>query len=135
MQDEIFPSRPGELIAVETQNGTKRALLLAVRPDLPLLDAAKLDSKERMAAPLFGLQLDATVGGVLTPTDLVKKVVRGSVADEAGLSQNDSVTLWGFSILEKEGVATLDIKVKKQRQGYLETTMRLPASLESPDVL
>jgi hypothetical protein len=36
---------------------------------------------------------------------------------------------------EKAGYALLDITVKKRRMGYLETTMRLPAALDSPDTL
>jgi S1-C subfamily serine protease len=135
LQDAIFTNRVGELAAIETKSGEKLAVLLAARPGVPLAEAAKLDSKERMAAPLFGLILAPTIGGVLTPSYLVKKVVRGSVADEAGISPKDPVRIRYFVVHEKDGYATMDIDVKKQRQGYLETTMRLPAALESPDTL
>jgi hypothetical protein len=37
--------------------------------------------------------------------------------------------------LEKDGYALMDIDVKKRRMGYLETSMRLPAWLDSPDTL
>jgi hypothetical protein len=36
---------------------------------------------------------------------------------------------------EKDGYALLSINVKKRRMGYLETSMRLPALLDSPDTL
>jgi hypothetical protein len=66
---------------------------------------------------------------------LVKKVVRGSIADEVGLSVNDPVSIRNFRVFEKEGYALLDIDVKKRRMGYLEASLRLPALLDTPDTL
>jgi hypothetical protein len=110
-------------------------MTLVPRPELPLAEAAKIDSKERMAAPLFGMILAPSVGGALSPTYLIKRVIRGSVADEVGLSPEDPVTIKNLKLEEKEGYATMDIAVKKKRQGYLETIVRLPAALDSPDTL
>jgi hypothetical protein len=140
LQDVLFDAHPGELVALETtaEDGTKskRLLLTAARPELPLAEAAERDSKERMAAPLFGLVLTpAGTGGGLTPSYIAKKVVRGSTADEAGISEQDPVSIKGFHIEKKDGYALLDISVKKRRMGYMETTMRLPAALDSPDTL
>jgi S1-C subfamily serine protease len=135
LQDVLFPGRPGELVALETSDGVRRVLMTVSRPDLPLAAAAKLDSKERLAAPLFGLILTPSLGGSFASSYLVKKVVRGSIADEAGLSEQDPISIRGFKLEEKEGYVLLDIDVKKRRMGYLETSMRLPAMLDSPDTL
>jgi S1-C subfamily serine protease len=140
LQDTFFSARPGELIALETSipgaDEVSRYLIrTVVRPDVPLREAAKLDSRERMAAPLFGLILAPTVGKSFSPSYLVKKVVRGSIADEAGLSEQDPVSIRGFRVLEEDGYALMEINVKKRRMGYLETTMQLPALLDSPDTL
>jgi S1-C subfamily serine protease len=134
-QDMLFPGRPGELVALETSDGVRRVLITAPRPDVPLAAAAKIDSRERMAAPLFGLILAPSLGNSFSPAFLVKKVVRGSIADEAGLSEHDPVSIRGFRVEEEEGYVLMDINVKKRRMGYLETTMRLPAALDSPDTL
>ncbi|OHE62247.1 MAG: hypothetical protein A2Y36_16080 [Treponema sp. GWA1_62_8] len=134
-QDILFPRRPGELVAVELSDGKRLVLAVAARPPLPLVTAAKVDSRERMAAPLFGLILSPASGSGLAPSFSVKKVLRGSVADEAGLSENDPVEIRGFSMDEENGIALLDLFVKKRRMGYLETMMRLPALLDSPDTL
>jgi S1-C subfamily serine protease len=134
-QDALFSSRSGELCAIETSDGRMFRMTLVPRPELPLAEAAKIDSKERMAAPLFGMVLAPSVGGALSPTYLIKKVIRGSVADEVGLSPEDPVTIKNLKLEEKEGYATMDIAVKKKRQGYLETVVRLPAYLDSPDTL
>jgi hypothetical protein len=65
----------------------------------------------------------------------VKKVVRGSMAYEIGLSENDPLTIRNFRIFENEGYALMDITVKQRRMGFLETTMQLGALLDSPDTL
>jgi len=139
MQDAIFQSRPGELVSLETQdsNGTiKRHLLMTVpRPDFPLVDAAKVDSRERLAAPLFGLILSPSQGKSRSSNYMVKKIVRGSIADEASISDQDPIYIRGFRIFEKEGYALMEIDIKKRSMGYLETTMQLPARLDSPDTL
>ena len=140
LQDRIFPLRPGELVTIELtdQEGTalnKHILRLVPRPVVPMVDAAQKDSKERIAAPLFGLVLATQSGNSFFATYLVKKVVRGSIADEAGLSESDPVSIRGFRIFEKDGYAVLDIDVKKRRMGYIETSMQLPALLDTPDTL
>ncbi|MDR0409530.1 MAG: S1C family serine protease [Spirochaetaceae bacterium] len=135
LQDSLFQNRPGELVAVETSDGTRRIMQSAERPDVPLAEAAKIDSRERMAAPLFGIILQSAVGRAITPSYIIKKVVRGSIADEAGLSSQDPVLIRALRVNEDGGYALLDISVKKRLSGYFETSMQLPASLDSPDTL
>ncbi|MDR2194821.1 MAG: trypsin-like peptidase domain-containing protein [Treponema sp.] len=133
LQDALFSTRPGELVSLETTDGTRYLLMSQARPALPLSEAAKKDSKERMTGPLFGFILAPSMGKTSSYT--VKKVLRGSIADDAGLSKDDPVTIRGFSVLEKEGYVLMDIDVKKRRLGYMETSMRLPAYLATPDTL
>jgi len=139
LQDAIFQSRPGELVALETLDPDgvlKRRLVMSVpRPELPLFDAAKIDSRERLAAPLFGMILSPGQGKTWSSTYLVKKIVRGSIADETNISDQDPVYIRGFRILEKEGYALMEVDIKKRSMGYLETTMQLAARLDSPDTL
>jgi S1-C subfamily serine protease len=135
LQDILFRTKPGELVTLETSDGSRRIMMTVPRPDLPLAEAAKPDSRERMVAPLFGLILAPSLGKSFSPSYLVKRVVRGSIADEAGLSENDPVAIRAFRVEEKEGYALLEINVKKRRMGYLEATMQLPAALDSPDTL
>jgi hypothetical protein len=65
----------------------------------------------------------------------VKKVIRGSIADEAGLSTHDPILIRDFHIYEEEGYAMMSVDVKKRRMGYIKTSMQLPAMLDSPDTL
>jgi S1-C subfamily serine protease len=133
LQDVLFSTRPGELVSLETTDGMRYLVMSHARPALPLSEAAKKDSKERMAGPLFGFILAPSMGKTSSYT--VKKVIRGSIADDAGLSKDDPVIIRGFSVLEKEGYVFMDIDVKKRRLGYMETSMRLPAYLDTPDTL
>ena len=140
LQDILFPLKPGELVTLDLVDSEgmefSRLLRLAARPELPLVDAAKKDTRERIAAPLFGLILTpASTGNSFFPSFQIKKVVRGSIAYEAGLSDTDPVSIRNFRIFEDEGYAVMEINVKKRRVGYLETTMQLPALLDSPDTL
>jgi len=139
LQDKLFPLRPGELVTLEiaAPNGeiNKHLLTLAPRPAVPMAEAAKKDSRERIVAPLFGIILAPQAGSSVFSSYLVRKVVRGSIADEAGLSESDPVYIRNLKIYEKEGFALMDIDVKKRRMGYLEASMRLPALLETPDTL
>jgi S1-C subfamily serine protease len=133
LQDALFSTQPGELVSLETTDGARYLLMSHARPALPLSEAAKKDSRERMTGPLFGFILAPSLGKTSTYT--VKKVIRGSIADDAGLSRDDPITIRGFAVMEKEGYVYMDIDVKKRRLGYMETSMRLPAYLDTPDTL
>jgi S1-C subfamily serine protease len=139
MQNAIFPAGPGELVALETVDAegvVKKNIIMTVRrPDLPLSEAAKVDKRERIAAPLFGMILSPVYGGFFSSNFVVRKVVRGSVADEAGISEDDPISIARLRVMENDGYALMEISVKKRRMGYLETNMQLPAWLDSPDTL
>jgi len=139
LQDAIYQSRPGELVALETRESDgqvkRRVVMTAPRPELPLRDAARVDSRERLVAPLFGIILSPGPGRPRSASYEVKRIVRGSIADEVGISDQDPINIRGFRILEKEGYVLMEINVKKRSMGFMETTMQLPASLDSPDTL
>jgi hypothetical protein len=136
----VFLCGPGELVAIETvtRDGVlkKNIIMTAPRPDLPLLDAAKVDTRDKIAAPLFGMILTPLPSGLFSSNNFrVDRVIRGSVADEGGISDNDPITINRLRIMENDGYALLEINVKKRRMGYLETSMVLPVWLDSPDTL
>ena len=140
LQEAVFSCGPGELVALETinQNGeAKTHIIMTVsRPDLPLLDAALIDRRDRVAAPLFGMMLTPLPGGIFSSNNYkVNRVIRGSIADDAGISEDDPITIRRLRIMEEEGYALLEFSIKKRRMGYLEANMQLPVWLDSPDTL
>jgi ABC-type multidrug transport system fused ATPase/permease subunit len=139
LQDRLFPLRPGELVSLELvdPDGIQKSHLLRLipRPVVPMAEAANRDTRERLTAPLFGLVLTTQAGSRFFNRYQVRRVIRGSIADHVGFSENDPVSIRGFRVFENEGYALLDINVKLRRMGFLETTMRLPALLDTPDTL
>lgn len=139
LQDVIFQIRPGELVAIETVDAEgavrKNIVMTSARPDVPLLHAARIDRRDRITAPLFGMVVTPAGGGFFSPNFTVRQVVRGSIADEVGISENDPVSINRLRILENEGFAVLDITVRKRRMGFMEANMQLIAWLDSPDML
>jgi S1-C subfamily serine protease len=137
LQSSIFAYNPGELVAIETvdeEGVTKRNVMMTVaRPEIPLLEAANIDRRERITAPLFGMLLAPLQSSFFSTSYRVTRVVRGSIADEAGVSEDDPVSINRLRILETEGGALLEISIKKRRHGYLETTMQLPVWIDTPD--
>jgi len=139
LQSEIFSCGPGELVAVETvdSEGTvkRQVMMTAPRPDIPLLEAVKIDKRERVTAPLFGMLLTPLQNTLFVTNYRVNRIVRGSIADEVGISENDTVSLSRLRVYEDESVVLLDISIKKRKMGYLETGMQLIGWLDSPDTL
>ena len=139
MQNAVFHCGPNELIALETVDSEgvvkKNVLMTIARPELPLSDAAKLDKRERIAAPLFGMILAPLYTSIFSSNFVVKKVVRGSIADEAGIFEDDSISILRFRLLENDGYALMEITIKKRRMGNLEASMQLPARLDAPNTL
>jgi len=136
LQDTLFHLSPGELVALEIAEGNgevRRRLMMTVpRPDLPLRDAARIDSRERLATPFFGMMLSPG-GGRGRPRFQVERVVRGFIADEAGVSEQDSVAIRNFRLFEREGIAVMEINIRKRNMAFMETVMTLFAFLDSPD--
>jgi len=139
MQKELFHCGPDEFVALEIAdaegNIKKYTMMTAARPELPLLEAATIDKRENIAAPLFGMILTALPSTIFSSNFRVDRVILGSIADNAGISEDDPISITRFRIMEDEGYALLEITIRKKRMGYLETSMQLPAWLDSPDLL
>jgi len=106
---------------------------LGERPFSPIEDAFSLDRRDRLLAPLFGLDVERRPGTLLEPDAFsVLRVWPGTIADEAGLSKDDPIVLRRFYIVEEGRAAVIHIRVKKRKAGFLESTLQIPAPLEVP---
>ena len=138
MQDSIFHLPPGELVALEIADGdggtTRRLMMTDARPDLPLLHAARSDSRERLAAPFLGMVLGGAAGRGRAARFQVERVVRGFIADELGISEQDTVAIRNFRVFENEGVVLMDMNIRKRAMGFLDMPpMQIFVALDSPD--
>jgi hypothetical protein len=135
LQDSVFRLQPGELVALETvdENGEarRRLMMTTARPDLPLINAAKTDSRERLAVPFFGMIL--APGGGRGRSFQVERVVRGFAADELGVSEQDRLAIRNFRVYEKEGFVLMEMNIQKRNMAFMETVMQLLVPIDSPD--
>ena len=134
-QDSIFASLPGELVRIDFADGTQRLLALQKRPEQPLEEVSRLDSRERAIVPLLGLYLSWSGAGVFSPEYHVARVLSGSVADETGISEGDSLVIGDYSYDKARGFGIVSLRVKRRKSGYLEANIRIPFPLTSPDFL
>jgi serine protease Do len=120
------------------KGGVERTELrcLVERPFNPLESAAKLDRKDRLFPALFGMSVTPMPGNLFESANYnVAKVWPGSIADEAGLSENDPISLRRFYVDQENDSAYIQIYVKKRKAGFLESIIQIPASLEIPNFI
>jgi S1-C subfamily serine protease len=144
LQAALFSCRSGELVKLEIikADGTTVSYLLQTtsRPDVPLKKACSIDTKERLIAPLFGIVL-TSAGDDSRAYYSVKQVLRGSVADGAGIQSGDIVSIMSFRTgqqgkpPEVTPYVVVSLRIKQRSQGFLESYMSLPAALDSSDLL
>jgi len=137
IQDSLFQLPPGELVALETvdQNGElhRHLMMTALRPELPLINAARTDTRERLVTPFFGMMLSPGTGRGRSARFHVERVVRGFVADEVGVSEQDTVAIRNFRVFEDEGFVLMDMNIRKRNMGFMEMPMQVFVPIDTPD--
>lgn len=132
--DVILSYSPETLVKVKWLRGSESysgLISLNSRPLIPLERALEYDEPEHLFAPAFGMQVEKIQDNLLGTKYLVKKVYRGSVADETGLSVNDPFSLQQWRYLEERKIVIAQIRIKKRKAGFLETGVQLGAYVET----
>ena len=135
----LLQRKPGSLVRIRVATGGDERLELRYldeRPFLPLDSAVRLDRKDRLFPALYGMSLTPLPGGMFESSNFtVAKVWPGSIADEAGLSENDPISLKRFYVDNEQRAAFIQIYVKKRKAGFLESIIQIPARLEISDFI
>jgi serine protease Do len=138
-QAMLLKRESGGLALVKLSNSGKVRIALrylSERPFSPLESAARLDRKDRLFPALFGMSLTPLPGNIFESANFsVAKIWPGSVADEAGLSENDPISLKRFYVDKEQRAAFIQIYVKKRKAGFLESIIQVPASLDTSDFI
>ena len=132
--DTILRYAPETLVKVKwTRDAAAKSGLVSLntRPEIPLKTAIEYDRPEELFAAAFGMQVEKIQDNILGTRYLVKKVYRGSIADETGLSVNDPFSLQQWKYLEEQNVVLAQIRIKKRKAGFLETGVQLGAYVET----
>ncbi|MDE5799371.1 MAG: S1C family serine protease [Treponemataceae bacterium] len=104
---------------------------LAERPKNPGYRVYQNDILAHSFVPIFGMKL-VRVSTASSRKYAVQSVIRGSVADESGFSENDPVDIQGVEFNEDNSVIFLQAYVKNSKKGYLDRSVGMPAPLDSP---
>ncbi len=120
------------------RNGEVRTFFIrrSAQPYTPFKVAITLDSTENLVAGLLGVEIQHISG----PrggggTYKVEKAWPGQIGDESGLGSGDVVKFSRIHFDTKLGAALIDFVQKSPSKGYLEKTVRVGASLDSPNFL
>jgi serine protease Do len=137
-QDALLSLAPSTLVklAVRREQATRSVLAcLEPRPAEPVQTALEQDAKEPVLYPLFGMLLERTGSLLGRSSYLVRRIVRGSVADEAGLSVDDPLVVQDWAVDDEKGYATIQIVVKKKKAGFIESVIQVSAWLTTDNFL
>lgn len=133
IQNLLFGLPPGTVISlnIERDQEILEVLLpLSSRPDTPIIEAYGKDARENLLLPVFGM--------TVTPMDTrrtnrwyrVESVYPGSIADESGIIRNDTLRLDKWEVYKDQRVILLQIILRAQSRGFLESAMQIGSWLD-----
>jgi serine protease Do len=138
IQSAVLDHAAQTLVTVGLRRGDVRStalVCLSQRPDQPIEVALKRDTRDNVVYPLFGMQLE-NVGTFLWKGDyIVKRVTRGSIADESGISKDDPLTVQDWLVDQDKGYAVIQVVIKKKRAGFVESAIQIAAYLETDNFI
>jgi len=120
---------PGTLVPVDYREGgeVRRSwILLRPRPFSPGETAVRRDLRERLLAPFFGMAVTATGKNSF----VVERVLPGTIADEAGLSERDPLVIKDIVVSKEDRALLMSLYVKKRKAGFLESIIQIAATLD-----
>ena len=136
LQNLIIREQSGTIVRItgtDDPDGTGELrdwfVMLDERPEKPGKLAFDRDVSYRALLPLFGMQLDPI--GTKDRYSVVS-LVRGSIADESGFSEQDSVELRKIDFNDEYDLVSVQFMTKRRKSGYLDAFIGLTASLDSP---
>ncbi len=137
-QEAILRHTPPSLIHVTIRRGEARIqalVCLTQRPDDPIQVALKRDARDKVLYPLFGMQLEKTGSFFWRDNYVVRRVTKGSVADESGISVDDPLAIQDWRVDTDKGYAILQVVIKKKRAGFIESAIQIATYLETENFL
>ncbi|GAB6090390.1 hypothetical protein JCM12856_19830 [Spirochaeta dissipatitropha] len=133
--------RPGSLMTVrlriqENTNIIQRVQLTA-RPERPLEASIRGVSSfpESLFPALFGMFVKEIRSGWFVNDYSIQRVLSGSIADEAGLSVNDPLSLQKWEYNEETEILRLQLRVKKRQSGYMDSSIQIPVHILTSNIL
>ena len=135
MQNILMKSAAKSIIRVKYRRGEEQFMesdvYLGTRPENPGYNIYKGDIIAKSFLPIFGMQL-VHVSTSNSRKYSIEQILKGSVADESGFSENDPVEIRNIKLLEDNSVIYAEIYAKNRKKGYLDGVMAIGSQLDSP---
>jgi serine protease Do len=137
-QEAVLRHTPPSLVHVTIRRGESKIqalVCLTQRPDDPIEVALKRDERDKVLYPLFGMQIEKTGSFFWRDNYVVRRVTKGSVADESGISVDDPLSIQDWRVDTDKGYALLQVVIKKKRAGFIESAIQIASYLETDNFL
>ena len=106
-------------------------LLLEKRGDKPLLKIFNSDFIQDSFVPIFGIKMVPS-STTNKKSYRITKVINGSVADENGFSENDTIEVHDVIFDNENNRIIAQIYISRRKKGYLKVPMLISAPYDSP---
>ncbi|MBQ4378910.1 MAG: trypsin-like peptidase domain-containing protein [Treponema sp.] len=106
-------------------------IYLGVRPEQPGYNIYRGDIIAKSFVPIFGMKL-IPVSTSNSKKYSIETIIKGSVADESGFSENDPVEIRNIRLNEDNSILYAEIYAKNRKKGYLDGVMGIASQLDSP---
>ena len=104
---------------------------LAERPKYPGYEIYRNDVIADSFTPIFGMKL-LKVSTSSAKKYQIQSVIRGSIADESGFSENDPIEVLGIEFNDEKSAMLATISAKKRKKGYIDISMAIQSAMDSP---
>ena len=135
MQSVLIGSQSGSIVSVkyisDYEEEKSCAIFLAQRPKSPGYEIYKSDVIASSFVPIYGMKLQSVSSSSKRKYAIVD-ILKGSIADESGFSENDPVEIRSIKFNGDKSLIYAEIYAKNRKKGYLDISMGLTASLDSP---
>ena len=120
---------PFEIVRDEKKQNT--LIYFEKRPENPGYDIYKSDLITTSLIPIFGMELVPS-STLNSNRFTITEIIPGSIADESGFSVTDPITIFDVKFSEENDSIGIRISTKNRKKGYLDVSIGLWASLDSP---
>ncbi len=114
---------------------TTGLLSIAERPASPVEVALEREIHDRLYPVLFGMAVERIGGFSFRQSYRVTRVYRGSIADETGITTGDTFVERDFEFDDEFDVVFLRMFIQKRTEGFMQTSIQLPAYVERDNFL
>lgn len=126
---------PGTIVKINYMDSDRQKknclVYLTKRPKYPGYFFYQNDSIDNSFIPLYGISL-IPASTINSRAYLITNVLKGSIADESGFSENDPVSIGHIQFSDDNSMMYAEFSIKRRKKGYLDVSMGIPTNLDSP---